>query len=78
MPAFCRNWWITATADGCSPKATGPRSIHQGFTVKISQRSGGSPVDALTVEGNVSRDGQLTMNVFDNTGHVVHSYRTER
>jgi hypothetical protein len=82
MPRFVRNYWLSLDVEGRrTPLATGPRSKNGGFHLTIAQSDAGAITFPLTITGEASEDGSLTLSVLENapTGtRVLYEHITQR
>lgn len=79
MPRHVRNFWLEATIDGRQSVFTGgPQAKDGGFHLDIMQRSKGSSIRALRVEGFATSDGGICLSVFDATGTRVSLLESKR
>lgn len=64
MPRNVRNFWIEADIDGRkSAFASGPVKKDGGINLRILQRSQGSIITALKVDGHVLSDGTIILDI---------------
>lgn len=84
MPRNVRNFWIEVEIDGRTTKlAGGPQSKDGGFVLTIKQRSKGSIIEPLHIQGYAQEDRTLRMTIstdlLDNEGQSTTTHvKTER
>ena len=71
-----RNFWIEVQIDGrATPLRGGPISKDGGFSITVYMKQKGESVEAMTVTGQVTRDGDLLIkassDIGDNSAIVV-------
>lgn len=79
MPRNVRNFWLEATIDGRQSVFTGgPQSKNGGFHLEVKQRSNGSVIRTLTVEGFADSDGGICLYVFGADGPLLYTHESQR
>lgn len=71
MPRNVRNFWIETSIEGRETIKAGPRAKDGQIGIVIYMRQDGVPVRALEIDGLVTSDGQIKLEVIPKTSEVT-------